>query len=226
MDNHPFEKFRSNLEKRKVFRQVFEEQGSLICKFDGDQMITFRAASSDNECFVSIAPAMLPLQGEQMAIGHFSAGPDRYFFNGMVDLIGNAMTIGFSIDLFKLERRQSLRVNVPEDYGLSVNMTAIAGKTAFRTALVADVSSTGLRIYFPDDRLAPFLTANKPVKGTLHLPSSKAINFEGVVKHSREIDTGGIPTTHFGIEVHHTSENTQQRMLALVMDIQRSLIGT
>lgn len=220
----PFEKIRSMVEKRGIFTLALQEKAEFICKVTAEELLVFRPVTMDREKLVGTAGEMFSEQGSVNAIGNFSAGPDRYFFCGDIGILGNSITLNFTIDLFKLERRQTMRVNVSERDRVSLNVTEINGKPCLREAVIMDISAGGFRFYFPDEGTGLVLEKDGKTKGVLHLPSTKTIEFSADVKHVRAVDEKGSSRRYYGMQFVE-AKGVANRIMGLVMEIQRRAVN-
>lgn len=219
-----FDKIRSAIERRRLFENALQEKSVFLCKFGEDEELVQIAASAfQDDVLVGRAEAPIALQNEQSALGNFAVGLDRYFFNGKVDIRGRYVSIPATVEVFKLERRKTLRVSVPPGYALSANVTDINGKAVFQAVQVIDISAGGLRLFFPENPAGVGLQGGSLLKGVLHLPSTRTLAFDGVIRHVQAVPTGDPAGSHFGLEFGQCQSHLAQRMTVLTFDIQRKL---
>lgn len=219
-----FDKIRSTVERRHLLQKALEEKSAFICKFDEeDELVQFIPVDFQEGVLLGRAGSTPKMQGKGSGIGNFSVGQDRYFFSGDVTIEGAGIALPERTDIFKLERRKTMRVPVPEDYPFSVRITQIDGRAALRECVTVDVSAGGVRIYFPLYRQGEGLAQGGLVKGSLHMPSTKVLDFDGEVKHVQMQPIADGEALHFGIEFGQCREALFQRMTTLTFDIQRKL---
>lgn len=224
MADQPFEKIRSLVEKREIFAQALQEKSEFICKVSAEGLLIFHPVTVDREKIVGTAGDLYTEQGTLNAVGNFSAGPDRYFFSGEIGILGNSITLNFNVDVFKLERRQTMRVAVSEKDRVSINVTEIDGRACFRQAVILDLSAGGFRFYFPDEKTGLSLDKDGRIKGVLHLPSTKTIDFVAVVKHIRTADENGESRRYYGTQFVESTA-VANRIMGLVLEIQRRAVN-
>ena len=157
-------------------------------------------------------------QGLQPGIGNFQAGEDRYFFNGEIKIEGRSVTIPLKTDLFKLERRKTMRVVVVPAARISLNITEVDHKPVFVNAVLFDVSAGGLKMTYEPSADVPALTKQSEIVGVLHLPSTRTISFRAGVRHIQQVSPHEV---HYGIEFINPEPVYVQRMLGLTMELQR-----
>lgn len=218
-----FEQVRSGVERRHLFEEAFKEKSTFLCKLEDEDLIQFAPVSLKDGVLSCLAEHAPKTQGPQGGIGNFSVGDDRYFFNGEVSVKGSTVSFSVEIDVFKLERRKTMRVPVPEGFDLSLNIIDINGKPTLRAAQIADVSAGGVRFYFPQNPTGEWIPPNSKIKGVLHLPSQKILDFDGEVRHIQKISLDGVETAHFGTEFGACRDANMQRMITLTFEIQKKL---
>ena len=219
----PFDKIRSVVEKRKLFEQAVLEKSLITCRLDDDTILTFLAHACDKETLMGNSETKFEQQGLHPVVGILPIGEDRFFFNGSVKVLDQGVTITTDIEIFKLQRRKTLRVAVPINSGLTLNLTNINGKSQLRPAGIVDVSAGGMRIYLIDETQGA-LDVHSTIEGTLGLPSDKKISFSAQVMHLQMaaiLDRKGL---HYGISFVNPTTAFTNRMQALTFQMQKQLL--
>lgn len=219
-----FDKIRSAVERRHLFENAMKEKTVLLCKFGEDEdLVQLAVSAMQDEILVGRSEKPIRLQDQQTVLGNFAVGEDRYFFTGTVDIRGRYVSISTAVEVFKLERRKTLRVPVPEGYALTANLTEVNGRSIFQAAQVVDVSAGGIRLFLPQNPQGTGITVGSPLKGILRLPSTKTLDFDGTIRHLQTVSGENGDVRHFGLEFGACQASISQRLIVLTFDIQRKM---
>ena len=229
MTKDPFEKIRSLVERKKLFTEVVALKSEIICKGSDESLFSFVPQKMMSESLVvgtikSIERA--PAPGEIEVLGNFMAEGERYFLTGPLKIAANEAILNVNSEIFKLQRRQSHRVIIPEDMKIFFTLTSLGNELMFLNAKFHDISVGGARIYFNPFEIAkmakvPKFVAGTKITGVFHTPSGKSIEVEGELKHVLNLPNG---VEHYGLELKTDKAAVKNRLMALVMDIQHKLV--
>ena len=151
----PFERIRSIVERRRVFEHILKESGSITCKGSDDSLFLLKPVEILHDgTLIGTAAAIDKLPSRDVeVIGNFSVQTERYFFRADLKVKSSLFRIPISCDVFKLQRRQSLRVALPPSFPIYLNVREISGKPCLIEGRIAVLSSGGMKIYFGDDKI-------------------------------------------------------------------------
>lgn len=215
-----FEKIRSRVQKREIYQTAVQEAQTFMVKLD-DKLHHLTPTAVDDQSVSFTVTGEVP-EGSREALGFFHVGPDRYFFNGLLARAADTIAVPLDADVFKLQRRKTLRASVPPDYPVTLTITQIDNRVVFVEAQVLDVSGGGVRIVFPtsEDRK---MTGSSYVKGTIRAPGGKMIAFEGDVRHVLTPDPDFPERRFYGLEMR-SAAGVSQRLIILTMEVQRRAV--
>lgn len=235
MAQSPFEKVRSLVERRKLFESLLQEQSEILCKGEDDSLFHFKptvlAGDSVMEGWFS-AIEKNPVADTQI-LGNFTVGSEKYFFHAPLKVSGDEGSFEVSCDVFKLQRRASLRLQIPASFGMYLAITEFQGKNIYTIAQIADISAGGARIFFSDAHSTttasgtskdPGLRAGDQFKCVLRTNSKRNLDLSAIVKHSQKSVYHEEIIEQFGIEFTDLTPLLQNRLLGMTMDLQQRLV--
>lgn len=220
----PFEKVRSNIEKKRIFERMAASQGKIVLKDAQDRMFDFHCVSLSQEGAVGVLDPKHPQTSAQNLeiLGQFQIEEDRYFINGKMAILGDQVVVSMEGEVFKLQRRSNFRIALPPSLPMYANITQIAGKPAALEVRLADMSAGGCRIYFPEG--GPNLASGVEIQIVLHPPSGRDFDFKAVIRHTQSVVYKNEIQAQYGIEFLEIPRATHQRLTSLVMDLQHRII--
>jgi hypothetical protein len=235
----PFEKIRSLVEKRKYFEDLIARKDAVVCKDERDQLFSFFPRQMVSESSVRggcVAIDSMPVKNS-VVIANFSVGEERFFFQGPMTLLmgSDEVTISIDSDLYKLQRRTHIRIQVEPELRLHMVITKYHNRSVYIETQVSDISAGGVRIHFsqfPIHSHPGIATANNPglrqgdrFHAMIHPPSGKTLEVVCEVKHQLQSAVKGDAIDQYGCEFVDLSTLIKNRLLALSMDLQRKLVS-
>jgi len=234
----PFEKIRSLVERRKYFQELIQRQEVIVCKDERDHLFSFlpKEILEDNELKGScVAIDSLPDKNGNI-IGNFGIGEEKFFFHGPMTLQNNNEAIlAIDCDLFKLQRRTHVRLQVEPEVRLHLIITKYKGRSTYIEAQVTDISAGGVRLHFPEFPIHshpgiataqnPGLRAGEKFTAVVHPPSGKTIEVVCEVKHQIQSAILGDEIDQYGCEFVELTTLVKNRLLAMSMDLQKKIVA-
>ncbi len=234
MSKIPFEKIRSLVERKKLFEALLkEQQPEMLCKGDDDTLFHLRPTALLGDS--ALEGKMEAIEGHPKKdveiLGNFSVGTERFFIQTQLKVSANGASIPLNCDVYRLQRRASLRLSVNPAYDIYLSVTEAAGKPVYTIAQIADVSAGGARIFFSDvdspipasNSKALNLKVSDRFKGILHFGNKKTLELQCLVKHTQQAVHRGQVVEHYGIEFVDLTTTLRNRLLSLTMDLQKRM---
>lgn len=232
----PFEKIRSLLERKRLFEELFLSQGEIVCKGEEEGLFHFlprEIIENDEISGAIIAEGKVP-NGDLQVIGNFHVGAEKYFFVGILKVKNLIATLNLNCDVYKLQRRATFRLGIKNLEDIYLTITEFLGKPQYIAVALADVSAGGARLFFKNS--APFenfkgttenpgLIKGSRFRGVIRPPSGKNIDLFAEVKHIQDVVEEDGKVTYFGVEFYDTNPVLKNRLMALVMDLQRKMVN-
>lgn len=224
MTKESFEKIRSLVERKHLFEYLIDRGGTIFCKGPQENsLFRFRpkSISPDRLVIGSVQAIDLVPSVSTDVIGCFPVGRDRYFLLGKLLVRGRSYQLPIALDLYKLQRRQGMRVSVPPHFPIEANLIEVRNRRVATKLNLVDLSNGGMRICF--DSLMSLRIGDK-IKAVLHPTSGTSIEVTGAVKHIQNIVHNGHKLPQYGIVFIETHNAVKNRLFSLTLDIQQRLI--
>ncbi len=235
MAKSPFEKVRSLVERKKLFIALLAERSEVVCKGEGEELFVFQPTEIVSESLLQghmTSVDKIPDKDMEI-IGNFSVAGEKYFFTSQFKIMPlQGAIFHLSCDVFKLQRRGSLRLHIPSSLGIHLAITEFSGKAIYSVAQIADVSAGGARIFFSDlaspvplanNSKTPELRPADKFKAILHLGTKRSLEVKAEVKHVQQAVHLGHIVDHIGIEFIESTQALRNRLLAMTMDVQQRM---
>lgn len=220
---NPFEKIRSRVQRTEIYRSSLSQDKPFTIRINDDLFYLHPRALDENN-LVLIPNDQMPL-GLFQTMAFFQVDQDRFFLNGDLEVNLEAALLNIDTDLFKLERRKSLRAILPNSYPINLLITGVQDKAVFIDGVLIDVSVGGFRFFIPSNPMVDTLPTNTKIKGTLRSKEGKTLVVEGLIRHCLAGEVNGVQTNQFGVEIIQ-SQSVTVRMTLLTMAAQRhALLG-
>jgi hypothetical protein len=229
----PFEKIRSLIDRRKLFEALLREQTEILCKGDDESLFHLKPISivSDSLIHGWMEPIEELPKLDTEVLGNFSVGTERFFFHAPLKVMEEEATFHVNCDVYRLQRRSSLRLAVASEYECYVAITESHGKPVYSIAQVADLSAGGARLFFSDidspiqagNSKAIHLKVGDQFKAVLHLGRKKNLDVQCQVKHIQQGVHRGAVMDYYGVEFVELTTHSKNRLLSLTMDLQRRM---
>lgn len=233
MARSPFEKVRSLVERRKLFETLLNERSDILCKGEDESLFHFKPTVLAGDAVMEgwFSAIEKNPTGNTKVLGNFAVGNEKYFFHAPLKVSGEEGSFEVNCDVFRLQRRASLRLQIPASFGMYIAITEFQGKTMYTVAHIADVSAGGARIFFSEVYAASAGTSKDPglrpgdkFKCVLRTSSKRNLDLYAVVKHSQKSVFHDEIIEQFGIEFVDLTPLLQNRLLGMTMDLQQRLV--
>ncbi len=229
----PFEKIRSLVDRRKLFEALLREQTEILCKGDDESLFHLKPISivGDNLIHGWMDPIESLPKSDTEVLANFSVGLERFFFHAPMKIINEEASFQINCDVYRLQRRSSLRLAMHSSYEVYMAITGFNSKPVYTVAQVADLSAGGARLFFSDVD-SPIQAGNsKPIdlkvgnqfKAVLHLGQKKTLDVQCEVKHIQQGVHRGAVTEYYGVEFVDLTPTLKNRLLSMTMDLQRRM---
>lgn len=155
----------------------------------------------------------------------FSVGVEKYFLKTQLEEgRGEDAHLDMHVDLFKLQRRNSFRLNIPTGYQARFEINVRNGEPVKEKYELVDLSGGGFAFELSTGH-EPQFKANEIIVGKLIVgPEFKEI-ITCVVRHSRMVGSRGSGLCRVGIEFQDIKASVQNELIKLVMDLHRDMFS-
>lgn len=225
MDKDIFALIDRNEEKSKLWKDLAQAQGEIICKGQEDvvcklRVLSYNSKSESVECKFESKDV---LKSQEEYLGHFYLGGEKYYFQSAALTQQDRITVPIPKELYRLQRRQNYRVRIPDGYGASYSITTFNGKPEKWASPIADLSSQGCRVNFKGS--SPQIKIGDKLGGTLLIGKRPPLEVQGIVRHVKltEGDSPNQTTQTLGIEFSPLPSILENKLFAMTMEIHKEI---
>lgn len=210
-------------EKKMLFREIADDKVQVSLKGEDDSIFHLIAVQTekDEQLFCHHTADSKEHAQPQKVIANFSFKNERYFFQTELTFSTGWAILSLDGELFQLQRRASARVDIPSGYPATFSLHSISGRNYFVEAKVRDVSAGGVKIEFATTGIT--LKTGDQVRGSLKLGIRRAIDCELEVRHAIERQHEGLTIVGAGMQFLNVDQGLENRLLSLMMDLQREI---
>lgn len=224
------------VERKKLFEELLKEQTEIVCKSSDEILFQFKPMTIINDSLMQgYMTALEKLPHEDCEVlGNFGVGSDKYFFQTPFKVMGDEAVFHLSADVYRLQRRSSMRLHVHQSLGIYLAITEYNQKPHYAVAQIADISAGGARIFFSDidspipasaNTRNPGLKTGERFKCVLHLANHKTFDLMAEVKHIHQAVHRGTIVDQLGVEFVELSSTQKNRLMAMTMDLQHRMVA-
>lgn len=200
MDQDIFKLIKSEEERLKLFRDLAQAAGEVLCKGKAENLCKLRVESynvKSNTLQCSLENGSTALENQESFLGYFFLGGEKYYFEGTITVSAGKYHLPLPQEVFHLQRRQNYRVRIPDGFQAFFNIKAVNNQAQPITGTLGDLSSQGCKVIYKLD--APLMKVGDSVVGQLVIGKNTPIEIAGTIKHLK-IDDGNKTIQTFGIE--------------------------
>ncbi|MBO9668241.1 MAG: PilZ domain-containing protein [Bdellovibrio sp.] len=210
-------------EKKFLFREIAHDKLQISCKGDDDNFFNLIAIQTekDEDLMCHHTANSKEHEKNQSVMVNFQFKTERYFFRTDLSFNSGWAVLKIDGDLFQLQRRENVRVDLPAKYDSAFSLHVHNGQKYFLDAKIRDVSAGGVKIEMVSD--IPVLKLGDKVRGTMRLGIRRVMEFEMEVRFAqrREVNGQGVQTA--GLQFLNVDKMLENRLLSLMMDLQREI---
>ncbi|MCB0394151.1 MAG: PilZ domain-containing protein [Bdellovibrionales bacterium] len=219
-----FSKVETTEEMFKIYAKVAERSLPVTVQLKGRKGLQFVGDEFESGMFTLIKNNKVEVFDNEEAIFMFDLGVDKYFLKAKIKTLGkDKVIVDVKPALFKLQRRESFRISIPEGYPAKIHITDVDGLKSDKKLFLFDLSGGGAGIEIPptDDFL---LAAGQTIKGKI-LVNKNEHPISGTIRHIREIGEEGKKFKKIGFQFDEMTEKQQQALFRSVMEIHRDVFS-
>lgn len=219
-------------EKKIIFRSLPQRQTKILMKSE-NHISELRAIKYNDdrilECDRIEMNQIEELGSKSMqksdaeVILNFMINEDRYFMQTKSSLYENKIYIDVNPHLFVLQRRKSLRIEVPAIYPHQVRLIEHKGKVVFIEGRLIDFSAGGCRIELL--QMEPLVSSLDELVIVLRLSHRNPLTLRARVRHTLSNVSSKNGRQVFGIQFQGLGPIMENKMLSLSMEMQKELFA-
>lgn len=220
-EKSPFEKVLIQRDVKKILRQLLKEKKELYCKGDNDVFFGFRPDDYDED--LGLAGKIVVLDAKpgalEKVVVNFAVGADRYFTVATFETSGGRGTLRMDGVIYRLERREHLRIPLVESLEKSCNIIQWIDKVVFITCDIKDISQGGVRLSFPLVKNRPAQIGDQ-LKIVLHIKKKWQIEMMATIRHIASQEDQAL----LGLQFVINTDADFKKILSLTMELQREYV--
>ncbi|MFM6930294.1 MAG: flagellar brake protein [Bdellovibrio sp.] len=223
MDQDIFKLVSREEERVKLFNDLAQAFGEILCKGKADTLCKLRADSYNPKAHVlqcSLETGSTKLENQESFLGYFFLGGEKYYFEAIATVTSDKFYISLPVELFHLQRRQNYRVRIPDGYQAFFNIKSVNNQAQNITGALGDLSSQGCRVLYKMN--APLMKVGDSIVGHLLISKNSPIEISGTVKHIK-VDDNNKTLQTFGIEFKSLTSILENKLFALTMEIHKEV---
>ncbi|WII73597.1 PilZ domain-containing protein [Bdellovibrio sp. 22V] len=222
MDKDIFTLIGREEEKAKLWNDLAQAKGELLCKGQEDAVCKLRVSfyNSKSQTLECVFESPTTLKPQEEYLGHFFLGGEKYYFQSVTQIHQGKVIVPLPKELYHLQRRQNYRVRIPEGYQAFYNIILVNANPQKIIGQLADLSSQGCKVVYRLD--APLMKTGDQVTGHLVIGKRAPIEIQGVVRHIK-VDEGNKVIQTFGIEFTPLPAIIENKLFAITMEIHKDV---
>lgn len=219
-------------EKRIIFRSLSQRQTKITMKSES-HISELRAIKCNDdrilECDrLKLNPveddSQLPgINNNENVILNFSLGEDLYFMQTKSSLSESKIYLDMGPDLFVLQRRKSMRLEVPMAYPHQVRLIEHKGKVVFIEGRLLDFGAGGCRIELL--QMEPLFSTEDSLVTVIRLNHRVPLTLRAQIRHTLPKASHKNGRQIFGVQFQDLGPIMQNKMISLSMEMQKEFFA-
>ncbi len=211
-------------EKKKLLKVLTELQTPLMVKGDMEDF-PFHLIPIENQgtdaLLCHLTEDSQDVEDAQGILVNFVHEEHRYFMQTKLGFRPGWAVVQTSGDLFQLQRRSSVRIEVPEEIEARFMIRQHKGNAYALNCAVENISVGGLKVRYKGNE--PKLSNGDLLKGTLQIGIKRPLDFSMEVRFvGRKLENKEIIQS-IGLQFKNIEHSMETHLLGLIMDIQHDI---
>lgn len=229
MDNNGqsfFSKVSTRKERERAFLLLVESKTSIDCQTYDKKIYSLKADHIKDSDLIVFCDS-LSIQIETPVILTFNIGQEKYFSKTSLKKhdFESHFKINLDTDLFKLQRRNSFRVALPQGYNAKATITAIDSKKFTNKKFpLFDISGGGFSLEILPNKEFD-IAQNQTVEGILEIGGKFNKPFRATVRYAGKVGSQGSGLRKIGLEFTDMKPKDQEEIIKIVMDLHRDMFS-
>ncbi|MGE5086232.1 MAG: flagellar brake protein [Bacillota bacterium] len=210
-------------EKKFLFREIAQDKIQISVKGENNETFNLIAVQTekDEELLCHHTSNSKQYEKNQSVIVNFQFKMERYFFSTDISFSTGWAVLKIDGELFQLQRRASVRVDIPDKYDALFTLHSHEGQKFFIECKIKDVSAGGLKIEMPTD--TPVFKIGDKVHGSMRLGVRRPMDFDLEVRFVLIVEEGGQRRQVAGLQFLKVDRALENRLLSLMMDLHHEI---
>jgi len=220
-----FSKVSTRKERERAFVLLTETNTRIECQFE-DKIIVDLIPEKLKDSFMVVTASAKNLKVNQPVILTFNIGQEKYFMKTSLEAhdLSNNYLVNLEPALFKLQRRNSFRVQIPQGYSAKVTINQINQQKVLKKFPLYDLSGGGFAFEIPPENNLEIESQNL-IQGDIEVGGKFKKSFTAIIRHCVRVGSAGSGLKKIGAEFTNLSPNEQQEFINVVMEIHRDMFS-
>lgn len=219
-----FQKVGTRKERERAFILLTQSKVSFECQLPGKKIVSVVPDHIKDSQMIVVSQGKIPF--DQEVIVTFQIGQEKYFMKTTFqhhDFSGHYY-MNLAPALFKLQRRNSFRVQIPAEYLAKVHITMVNDVKHSQKFTLFDLSGGGFSFEIPSNN--PFkIDREQNIECDLEIGGKFRKKFSAVIRHVIQVGSQGSGLKKIGAEFTNISPSEQQEVITTVMEIHRDMFS-
>lgn len=219
-----FQKVGTRKERERAFILLSQSKVKFEAQLPGKKIITIVAHEILDSSLIVVTQGHVPLNEE--VIVTFQVGQEKYFMKTVFEHhdFNGYFKMNLEPALFKLQRRNSFRVQIPAEYLAKVNLSMVDDKKVVQKFPLFDLSGGGFSFEIPSNSQFK-ITAGQQVEGEIEIGGKFKKKFTAAIRHVIQVGSQGSGLKKIGSEFTQLSPSEQTEIVNVVMEIHRDMFS-
>ncbi len=219
-----FQKVGTRKERERAFILLTQSKVKFEGQLPGKKIIAIVAKEIIDSHMIVVTQGQVPLNQE--VIVTFQVGPEKYFMKTVFvhHDFGGHYKMNLEPALFKLQRRNSFRVQIPGEYLAKVSLSQVDDKTVKQKFPLFDLSGGGFSFEIPPNSQFQ-LSGGQQLEGEIEIGGKFKKKFTAMTRHVIQVGSQGSGLKKIGVEFSQLSPSEQQDIVNTVMEIHRDMFS-
>lgn len=220
-----FSKISTRKERERAFTLMVDTKSHLECQLPNKKLLTLKADHLKDALMIVFLKEE-EIKVPTSAIITFSVGTEKYFMKTTLHKhdLKNHYYMDLEPALFKLQRRNSFRVQIPPGYHAKAKIIQVNEKKVSRAFVMADLSGGGFSFEMtPDNEFS--LEKDQIVTSEIEIGGKYKRIIKAIVKHVIKVGSQGSGLQKVGLEFIEVTPKENDEIVKLVMDLHRDMFS-
>lgn len=219
-----FQKVGTRKERERAFILLTQSKAKFECQLPGKKIVNIVPDHIADSHMVVVTQGQIPIN--QQVIVTFQVGQEKYFMKTLFEYHDFSSHYKMNLEpaLFKLQRRNSFRVQIPSEYLARVNLMSVGDKKVSQKFTMFDLSGGGFAFEIPPNNQFP-IERGQEIEGEFDIGGKFKKRFSAIVRHIVVVGSQGSGLKKIGAEFSQLSPSEQQEIINTVMEIHRDMFS-
>lgn len=212
-------------QRQALLPDLINKKISLLCKSAANEgLYTLNPFNLEDGQFLICEKGNepIPFTGLEKVIVSFDFNDEKYFmYTSVLPLANSLWKMEAKLDVFKLQRRQSFRINIPPTYKSKAVFKDPRTEKEISVGVLTDISSGGCKVLVEGFST---LTSQQAPLIEIFIGRRDPITLACEVRHVQKI-TDPRPQESLGIMFKTVSSLVETKLFAITMELHRELTG-